>query len=258
MLAILALVASSGCAMFGGSTDEEEFVEMPTAEELYQDGLAKLEDGGKVLWLFDTTDYQGAVDAFQDIVDNYPYSDYATLAELRIADTFFKQEAWEESVSYYRDFAELHPDHEKVPYTIYQAAVAHYKQSRNAGRDQTATLRAIGQLDRLITEYPHAPETAEAEILWRDLRTRLGQHVLGIADFYLDRSEYQSAADRYRSVLNEYPGLGLDAEALYKLGICYNNMSLEDEAQRVFQVILENYQGSEIADAAQEWVPSAN
>lgn len=244
--------------MFGGSTDEEEFVEMPTAEELYQDGLAKLEEGGKVLWIFDTTDYQGAVDAFQDIVDNYPYSDYATLAELRIADTFFKQEAWEESVSYYRDFAELHPDHEKVPYTIYQAALAHYKQARNAGRDQTSTLKAIGQLDRLITEYPHAPETAEGEMLWRDLRTRLGQHVLGIADFYLDRSEYQSAADRYRSVLNEYPGLGLDAEALYKLGICYNNMSLEDEAQRVFQVILENYQGSEIADAAQEWVPSAN
>ena len=94
--------------------------------------------------------------------------------------------------------------------------------------------------------------------MWRELRTRLGEHVIGIADFYLDRSEYQSAADRYRSVLNEYPGLGLDAEALYKLGICYSNMSLEDEAQRVFQVILENYEGSEIADAAQEWVPSAN
>ncbi|MDJ0788938.1 MAG: outer membrane protein assembly factor BamD [Myxococcota bacterium] len=257
-LTALAVATSLGCASFGSAPEDDDFVEMPSAEELYQEGLAKLADGGKVLWIFDTTDYQGAIDKFQDIADNYPYSDYATLAELRIADAFFQQESWEEAVSYYRDFAELHPDHEKVPYTIYQAAMAHYKRSRTAGRDQTPTKKAIDHLDRLITEYPHAPETADAEIMWRELRTRLGKHVIGIADFYLDRSEYQSAADRYRSVLNEYPGLGLDAEALYKLGVCYSNMSLEDEAQRVFQVILENYEGSEIADAAQEWVPSAN
>jgi outer membrane protein assembly factor BamD (BamD/ComL family) len=59
-------------------------------------------------------------------------------------------------------------------------------------------------------------------------------------------------------VLNDYPGLGLDAEALYKLGVCYSKMHLDDEAARVFQVILQNYEGSEVAEAAQDWVPSAN
>jgi outer membrane protein assembly factor BamD len=262
---VIALLLPFGlaCGMFGGGGNagadfDQDFADMPSAEELFAEGSAKLDDGSNILWVLDTTDYQGAIDKFQDIVDNYPYSEYATLAELRIADAFFQQGLYEEALSYYRDFAELHPDHEKVPYTIYRAALCHYNESRNELRDQSATRKSLEFLDKVMTQYPYSPEAAEAETLWRDLRTRLARHTLMIADFYLDRDEYQSAADRYRSVLNEYPGLGLDAQALYKLGVCYSHMSLEDEAQKVFQVILENYQGSEIAEAAQDWVPSAN
>ena len=61
----------------------------------------------------------------------------------------YDQEYWEEALSYYRDFSELHPDHERVPYTILRAARAYYHQSRPANRDQTATKQAIAQLERL-------------------------------------------------------------------------------------------------------------
>ena len=73
----------------------------------------------------------------EDIIDNYPYSDYATLAELRIADAYYDQEHWEEALSYYRDFSELHPDHDRVPYTIYRAALAYTQAVGNGfGRDK--------------------------------------------------------------------------------------------------------------------------
>ncbi len=175
-----------------------------------------------------------------------------------IADAYFDDAKFDEALSYYRDFSELHPDHEKVPYTILRAAHAYYHQSRPANRDQTATRQAIAQLERLRDDYPQAAESAEADQLWRELRTRLGTSVMNIGNFYMERSEYRSAADRFRSVLNEYPGLGLDAEALFKLGLCYREMNLGDEAARIFQVILENYQGSEIAAAAQDFVPASN
>jgi outer membrane protein assembly factor BamD len=129
---------------------------------------------------------------------------------------------------------------------------------RSANRDQRPTREALKYLDKLMSVYPYTPEAEQAEEIWRELRGRLGRSVLLVADFYMDREEFQSAADRYRDVLNEFPGLGLDAEALYKLGRCYRAMNLEDEANRVFQVILENYEGSEVAEAAQDWVPSAN
>jgi len=253
-------LGSAGC---GGSPDPTELGEVPSAEQLYQEARAILADGTEILWVFDTTKYQEAIDRLQDIIDNYPYSDYAVLAGLEIADTYYQRESWEEALSYYRDFAELHPDHPRVPYALHRSALCFYHQSKEPGRDQSATKQAVAQFDELMRRYPDAPESREAEALWRELRTRLGSHVMQIGDFYLARDEYQSAADRYRAVLNGYPGLGLDPEALYKLGICYERMNLTDEASRIFQVILDNYGDTEVAESAAELlppeqVPSAN
>ena len=68
-----------------------------------------------------------------------------------------------------------------------------------------------------------------------------------MGDFYLNRQEWQAAAERYRGLLNTYPGLGQDAEGLYKLGICYENMLREDEALRLFHVVVANYPDSKLA-----------
>lgn len=247
-----------GCASSGPKTDGLELAPMPSAQSLFQKGSSVLDHRHKVLGLVDMTDYQGAIDSFQDIIDNYPYSDYAVKAELRIADAFYDQKLYDEALSYYNDFAELHPNHAKVPYALFRAAECHYQQASQPNRDQSATKAALKQLATVMKRYPYSPEAAEAEGMWKELRTRLGTSVLQIGDFYLERDEFQSAASRYREVLDKFPGLGMDAEALYKLGVCYTNMNREDDATGIFEVILENYPGSEIAESAQDWIPAAN
>ena len=254
-LLLLFSLPLAGCA--SAPPVDLEFAEVPSAEELYRQGVAHLEPKRRFL-LFQTRDYTEAIASFQDVIDNYPYSEYAVLAELKIADAYYEKAQYEEALSYYRDFADLHPDHEQVPYTIYRTALCHYRQSHEPGRDQTATENALAALDRLLGSHPHSVEAEEGEIMWRELRERLARHAMLIGNFYLEREEYQSAADRYRSVLNQYPGLGVDAEALYKLGLCYTRMRLDDEAARIFQVLLENYEGTDVARAAADLVPSAH
>jgi len=249
------------CALLGfgcASTKPAMSTDTPSAEELYRKGLSLMESPAKTLWVFPNSDHAKAIEAFQQIIDNYPYSDYAILAELKIADAYYDDGKYDEALSYYRDFGDLHPQHEQVPYTLYRAAMCHYMQSKDASRDQTATRLSLGFLDQLLARYPHSPQAPEAEKLWKELRTRLAQHEMQIAGFYLQREEYQSAADRYRGVLNKYPGLGLDAQALYQLGVCYSKMNLEDEAQKIFEVILRNYQGSDVAKQAADLIPAAN
>ncbi len=257
-VALVVALASfgAGCAMFGGGDSELDVdAEPPSAEELYLQGQQILE--GHSIPFYKYVNYQAAIDAFQEVIDNYPYSDYAVQAELAIADAYFADARYEEALSYYQDFPELHPNHERVPYTLLQAANSHYERVRSANRDQRPTREALKYLDKLMSVYPYTPEAEAAEEIWRELRGQLGRSVLMVADFYMDREEFQSAADRYRDVLNEFPGLGLDAEALYKLGVCYSRMRLNDEAERIFQVILENYEGTEVADAAADLIPAA-
>ncbi len=241
----LALLVAWGCA-----SPPPSFDEIPPAEELYQQGLETLE-GSRILGIYRHVDYTAAIETFKAIIDNYPYSDYAVLAELRIADGYFDDGKYEEALSYYRDFGDLHPRNEKVPYTVLRAALCHKQRVKSPNRDQTATRDALVFLDQLLSKYPHSDYAERAEVMWRDLRMRLALQIRSIGDFYLGRHEYQSAAERYRSLLNEYPGLGLDAETLYKLGVCYQKLNRGDEAALIFQAIVQYYGRSSVAEDAQ-------
>ena len=246
--ALLALPLLFACA-----TTDADFANVAPADELYATGLELLE-GDALLWVIPRIKYNEAIETFQTIIDNYPYSDYAVRAELKIADSYFDQGKYEEALSYYRDFGDLPPQNEKVPYTLMRAALCHERRVKPPYRDQTATRDALLYLDRLISEYPLSEFTQEAEERWRELRLRLAEQIMGIADFYRKRDEYESAAARYRSLLNEYPGLGLDANALFHLGVCYRAMDREQEAERIFQAVVQNYYDSDVARDAEQMI----
>jgi len=251
---LLALMALHGMAC---SKDAPSFEDVPPANELYSKGLTILE-GRRIAGMFTLVDYSKAIDIFQAIIDNYPYSDFAVKAELRIADSYFEDKRYEEALSYYRDFSDLHPQHEQVPYTILRSALCHYNQVEAINRDQTATREALRFLEELIDRFPYSSEAGEGEILLRELRTRLARSMLATGDFYLKRDEFQAAAERYRTLLDTYPGLGSDAEALFKLGVCYENMKREDEALRLFLVVVENFRSSDLAILAAERIAATN
>ncbi len=250
-LALLVGIGVTGC-----KKGDPSFEDVPPADELWAEGQRRLE--GRNIFGYRWINYGKAIESFQAIVDNYPYSEYEIDAELQIADAYFKDKKYEEALSYYRDFAELHPQHPKVPYTVLRSALCHYEQIESIDRDQTNTRAAMEILEELLRRFPYSPETKEGEVILFELRTRLAENVMEIGDFYLVRDQYQSAASRYRTVLDEYPGLGLDAEALYKLGLCYEHMKLEDEALRLYHVVVENFRNTDLAAKAAERIARAN
>jgi outer membrane protein assembly factor BamD len=86
----------SGCALLdlleGDDNDE-------TAQTLAWNGMDDYESG----------DYEDAKEAFEKLKDWYPYSDYAKLAELKIADANYQLGNYEEAVFAYEEFESLHP-----------------------------------------------------------------------------------------------------------------------------------------------------
>jgi outer membrane protein assembly factor BamD len=113
LIAAFVLVTATAC-----SSPPPAFDDVPPAEELYEEAVEILK--GRSWLIFRTTNYVKAIEKLQSIIDNYPYSDVAVLAELKIADAYFDDFRYDEALSYYRDFADLHPQNEKVPYTIFR------------------------------------------------------------------------------------------------------------------------------------------
>jgi outer membrane protein assembly factor BamD len=244
-LALPSLLLASGC------NKEPEFEDVPPADELFAKGLKQLE-GRNILGVYTYVNYGKAISTFQAIVDNYPYSEYEVEAQLKIADAYFDDGSYEEALSYYRDFGDLHPQNPRVPYTVLRSALCHYQRIEATNRDQTATHEALKYLELLSTRFPYANETRQGEVILQQLRTRLAENMMEIGDFYLKRTQYQSAATRYTRVLDDYPGLGLDSKALLKLGICYQHMKRVDEALRLYHVVLENFGDTREAELAAE------
>jgi len=232
LLGLLTLALFGGCA--SAPPPEEEF---PSAETYYQRGLEVLE-GRRVMLFFSDVDYPRAIELFQEVIDNYPYAEYATLAELKIADVYFDRGQYDQAADEYQFFVERHPSHPEAAYAIYRNGLCAYERMRSADRDQTATREAIAQFQVLIDRYPDSQYTEDARRRMSDAADMLVRHDIEIGDFYLERGECHSAARRYRSALSGYPAHSERLRTMYRLAGALQCMRRTDEAIGLYRDIL--------------------
>lgn len=229
---MLGLIVAAGCA--SAPPDEE----IPSAESYYQRGLELLE-GQRVFLFFHDVNYPSAIEHFQEVIDNYPYSDYATLAELKIADVHFQQGNYEEAASYYQDFVELHPTHPQVPYAIFRHGMCSFEQIGDVGRDQTLTLDALAQFRVLLDRYPNSEFADDARVRLSQAVDRLARHDIEVGNFYYRRGDYHAAAQRYRQALEMYPDHSERVTTLVRLGRSLMGLQLYADAERIYQQALD-------------------
>ena len=138
LILVILTVFLSGCSLL-----EEPAQMNKSAEQLASDGAAA----------FMSQDYNRAVKAYTDLKDWYPFSKYAILAELKIADAYFHLEEYDEAIVAYETFEKMHPRNEAVPYVIHQIALAWFNQIDTVGRDASPARNAKAQFERLIQLY---------------------------------------------------------------------------------------------------------
>lgn len=243
-VAAVTIALLSGCA----TAPAEE--ELPSAESYYQRGIETLK-GRTVFLVFQDVDYPKAIEAFQEVIDNYPYSEYAILSELAIANIHFERQQYEEAASYYHDFVELHPTHPQVAFALYQNGLCSYYQMRPADRDQGPTREAAAQFRALLERFPNSPLAVDARLKLAETENRLAQQILEIGDFYYAEQDYHSAARRYRMALSEYPDHGDRARTMVHLGISLARLKRYAEAESVLRKALELQPDDELRDSAE-------
>ena len=179
-----------------------------TAEDFYNEGLARLEPN-RVLLFFKTVDFQRAIPAFQEVIDNFPFSEFAPLAELQIADAYLALGRYEQAASFYQDFIELHPSHPRVPYALLNNGRCAFDQMLAPDQDQAKTQEAIAQFDALLARFPKSDLIEEAQQLRGDALDRLALSEVNVGDFYFENEKWSAAISRYRNALSQsktHPG----------------------------------------------------
>lgn len=189
--------------------------------------------------------YLIAIEKYRDIKNRFPYSPRATDAELRIADSYFAQESYLEAESAYQIFKELHPTHPRGDYVQYQIGLSYFHQiPSNSTRDLSAAHRAIDAFNVLITRFSSSKFVEKARGYLRQARMKLAEYENYVAEFYFERKHYLSASYRYAALLQDFPDLGYDEEALYRLGRSYYHVRMYANAKDALRRLVKRYPNS--------------
>ncbi len=211
---MLAAVLLLGCTLHACAAGQLLLRHKPrTAEEHYQQALEDL----------DSSLYPEAMAAFNDLKSKFPYSAYAPLGELGIADTQFQRGEYLDAADQYRNFLKYYPKHDKSPYAMHQIGEAFFKQIPEdwwfsppaAEKDQANTRLAIASYRDAIARFPDAEIIKESRAKLNECRAKLAEHEMYVARFYKQHGKYKATWRRAEAVLKDYAGLGFDAEALF-------------------------------------------
>lgn len=237
-LVLLACGAATGCATIDEELKPDSHV---TAKQAYEKGLAEMKE----------ENYPEAERYFKYVKQKQPFSKYAVLSELAIADTQFARGNYTEAVDSYKSFARLHPTHEKVDdgYVSFKICESYFKDMPDDvwilppsyEKDQSAVVDAQRELDDFLKHYPDSKYVTKAKELRKEVLKRLVDHEVYVARFYLKSDHPNAAAMRIESAIRRYPGSGREPELLYSLGETYLHMGDPLRAKETFARVLNEF-----------------
>lgn len=237
VVALVVTLAAAGC----GSAQTGSVEYSVSAQRNYEKGLEALK----------REDWVAAAKYFAFIKNRFPYSKFATLSELRVADAEFGAEQYAEAIDGYRVFIRLHPTHEMVAngYASFRIGEAYYKQLTGdswllppaSEGDQSANEDAALELASYVEKYPQSPYREKAQEILRKVGKKLADHEWYAAQYYWKREKPMGTVLRLRRLLERYRGVGYDEEALWLLGRAYESVAMNERARTTWQELVQKH-----------------
>lgn len=233
----LAALAVLGCA---GSQSEEMLLDYSkSAKALFDEAM---ED-------FDDEDCVDAEKTFQEVQRQFPYSRYAVLAELRIADCDFVQGNHAEAAVAYQQFIKAHPTHEDAHYAAFRKGLSYYEMIPGDWiitpppheRDQAATRDARATFITFLRTYPRSELVERAKELLAEVEDALVRHEMYVAEFYLGRDQKNAAAVRLEVIPEKFPDAALVPDSMFLQAKVYLELDRRSEAVRVLREIIARF-----------------
>jgi outer membrane protein assembly factor BamD len=152
--------------------------------------------------LVEKSRYIQATEKLNALRSQFPYSFYATHAELMQADILFAQENYAESAAAYILFRDFHPKYAELGYVVYRISESFYRQLPDTfDRDLSAGIEAIKYFEELLQTYPSTEYVKDAQKRIDQIQDMIEKKEIYIADFYFKTKDYFAAKARYEDIL---------------------------------------------------------
>lgn len=223
------------------------------AQAMYNNVVNELsKDDGGIFGFFSAKDYEMIEETLKEIQIRYTYSPYATLAELRTADAYFKRGEYAQAAIEYEEFIKRHPTHNGREYATFFLGLCNFKLIKGYDRDPRGARETIKWLNTYVEEYPNSPLVPKANERISETIDVLAEREIYIGDYYYGKNNYKASSERYKTVLEQYPQSRYYDKALYLLGKSYYDMNENELARTALNRVINEFPDSKYKSDATE------
>lgn len=188
--------------------------------------------------------YHIAQTDFDNVQQYYPYSSWATQAQLMEGYAEYLQQKYTDAIGSLDRYIQLHPQSPDIAYVYYLRALCYYEQISDIQRDQKNTVDAMTALQEVVNRFPNSAYARDAGLKIDLCRDHLAGKEMEIGRFYQKQHLYAAAIGRYQRVIDDFQTTNHVPEALARLTEIYLALDMPDEARRTASVLAHNYPGS--------------
>ena len=203
--------------------------------ETYKSGLSSLKD----------SNYIKAVEEFDKLYINHPFSSLAKKSEIMTAYSLYQNNEISKSISKLKTFNEMNPKDEFSDYAHYLLAMCYYIQISSQGRDPSLSLKALNSFKLITTKYPNSRYAKDSRLKIQLIKNSLAINELNIGKFYLKKNAPASSIKRFKTILKKYQNSSVIPETLYRLTEALLMMGLKKEAIKSNAILKYNFPNSE-------------
>lgn len=202
------------------------------AAQLYKLGRENLE----------ASDFDAAIQRYDQLSTRYPFTDYATQGELEKVYALYRGFDSDKALSAADKFLREHPRHAAVDYVQYLKGLINFDRDKGfsdmlpldtSKKDIGFQRRAFDDFGLLVQKYPNSKYVGDARQRMIFLRNRIADHELSVVKFYVSRGAYVAAARRAEQIVEQYPGAPATVQALELLQLSYTEAGLKQQADDV-------------------------
>ena len=146
-----------------------------------------------------------AVEVYEQVVKNGPYSSVAPESQFRIGLAYEKQRDYLAAVHAYEKLLERYPKLPLAEGAQFQIGWEYKKESARAEYDQNAANQAIAAYTDFLLRYPRSDKVPLAQEYLTSLKGEQARGLFHIGQFYEKNRRYKSALIYYNDVIEKNP-----------------------------------------------------
>lgn len=147
-----------------------------------------------------------AEEMFVQIINNAPFiQKYAAAAQFNIGQAREKQGDYTRAIEAYQKIIDDYPYSDMTDDAQYQIGYVYMKASRSGEYDQSTSVKANEAFEDFIYRYPNSEKLAQAKENMKMLNNRQSQGSMSIAKFYDKQKNYKAAAIYYNEIIRTEP-----------------------------------------------------